>query len=359
MEPNLSSLIDMFADRHVVVIGEAMLDRYLRGQATRLCQEAPVPVVTLSEGWDRPGGAANVAVNLSSLGARVSLISVIGDDEEGDQLHHLLEHCGLETASLCRQPARRTLMKSRIMAGSQLLVRLDQGSVAAIAPASEQQLIEQLTEQFARCDAVIISDYSYGVMTPRIRQTMVQLQARCPKLIAVDAKDLTRYQTLGATLAKPNYAEAIQLLATPPSSRPDDHRERQAQITQYREQLLTITGAKWVVVTLDADGAIILQHQESPQPIPAPATSCISPTGAGDTYLSALTLALAVGASITKAAELAATAAAIAIAKAGTATCAAQELQQATANETALPLATAEGIGLNRSTLASLTPEVA
>ena len=332
MHTNWSGFINMFVDRHVVVIGEAMLDSYLMGQATRLCQEAPVPVVTLNDRCDRPGGAANVAVNLRSLGANVSLLSVIGADEDGDRLQHALEHNDIGTETLLPQPSRRTLVKNRVMAGSQLLLRMDQGSTDAIAPAMEKQLIHQLTALFLQCDAVVISDYNYGLLTPRVIQAIAQLQAEAPKLIVVDSKRLASYRSIGVTVVKPNYEEAIFLLTTQTSITLDDNTDtRIDQIVQYRDQLLDLTGARFAVVTLDTDGAIILQRQRSPHYIQAKAVTCANPTGAGDTFISALTLALTAGASMPVAAELATTAAAIVVTKAGTAACSARELHTAIA----------------------------
>ncbi|MBW4582120.1 MAG: hypothetical protein KME42_21350 [Tildeniella nuda ZEHNDER 1965/U140] len=337
MHTNVSSLINTFADRHIIVIGEAMLDSYLLGEATRLCQEAPVPVVALRDRQDIPGGAANVAVNLRSLGAQVSLLSVIGDDVEGELLQHALVRYGVETEVLLQQPLRRTLVKSRVMAASQMLVRMDQGSTEAIAPDTERQLIQQLTDRFMPCDAIVISDYSYGLLTPQVIEAIAQLQAQVPKLLVVDSKRLASYRSIGVTAVKPNYEEAMRLLASQMAIALDDQtKTRLEQIAQHRHQLLDRTGAKFAIVTLDVDGAIILQRERSPHLIPAKAITCVNPTGAGDTFISALTLALAVGTSITVAAELAATAAAIVVAKDGTATCSAEELQIAIAADSKL-----------------------
>ncbi|MBD2034644.1 bifunctional hydroxymethylpyrimidine kinase/phosphomethylpyrimidine kinase [Leptolyngbya sp. FACHB-321] len=337
MYTNLPGLINTFVDRHIVVLGEAMLDSYLMGSANRLCQEAPVPVVTLNDRSDRPGGAANVAVNLHALGARVSFLSVIGDDGDGDRLRQTLEHCGLETDGLLVQPSRHTLAKQRIMAASQMVVRLDQGSTDAIAPEIEQQLIERLQALVPPCDAVIISDYSYGLLTQRVMDTIATLQVAAPTLLVVDSKRLARYRSLSATVVKPNYDEACRLLTDPVGTADSmpDMGTRLDSIARQRDRLLDLTGAKMVIVTLDAEGAIILQREQAPQPIEAKPTTCRQTTGAGDTFISALTLALASNAPVVIAAELAVTAAAVVIAKDGTATCSMEELQTASA---ALPL---------------------
>ncbi|XGV98557.1 MAG: bifunctional heptose 7-phosphate kinase/heptose 1-phosphate adenyltransferase [Leptolyngbya sp. BL-A-14] len=332
MDTTLPALIHSFADRHVVVLGEAMLDSYLMGRANRLCQEAPVPVVTLSDRQDVPGGAANVAVNLRALGAQVSFLSVIGEDESGDRLRQALEHCGVETDELLVQSARQTLVKQRIMAESQMVVRLDQGSMESIAPELEQSLIERLNKLIPSSDAIVISDYSYGLLTPRVMEAIATLQAHTPKLLVVDSKRLARCRSLGATVVKPNYEEACRLLADQSTMVETVMEDRSEFIAKHREQLLNLTGASMVIVTLDADGAIILQRQQPPQRIPVKSTVCKQATGAGDTFISALTLALGSQAPIAIAAELAVTAAAVVIAKEGTETCSLEELQIALLN---------------------------
>ncbi|MBW4690987.1 MAG: bifunctional hydroxymethylpyrimidine kinase/phosphomethylpyrimidine kinase [Lyngbya sp. HA4199-MV5] len=332
MDTTLSALFHSFVDRHVVVLGEAMLDSYLMGHANRLCQEAPVPVVTLSDRRDVPGGAANVAVNLHALGAQVSFLSVIGDDGNGDRLRQTLEHRGMRTDGLFVQPSRQTLVKQRIMAGSQMVVRLDEGSMDAIAPEMEQQLIDCLTERVPTCDAIVLSDYSYGLLTPRVIAAIAVLQANTPKLLVVDSKRLASYRSLGATVVKPNYDEACRLLAEQSITSATAGNTRSEFMAQHCAQLLDLTGASMVIVTLDAEGAVILQPQQSPQQVQAKPAMCIQEAGAGDTFISALTLALASQAPVAIAAELAVAAAAVVIAKEGTETCSIEELQTSLQN---------------------------
>src|ERR687888_50607 len=168
MTTTLPGLIDALAGLDVLVIGEAMLDAYLEGSSSRICQEAPVPVVALSRRLDAPGGAANTAVNLQALGGRARLLSVVGDDHEAGLLRRALADRGLSTDDLLSRPGRRTLAKHRVVAASQLLLRFDQGNTEPIDPDSERALIERLAEHFPHCDAIVVSDYGYGVLTPRI-----------------------------------------------------------------------------------------------------------------------------------------------------------------------------------------------
>ena len=193
--PITNHLINAWQKLTVLVVGEAMLDSYLEGTSSRLCQEAPVPVVDISDRRDVPGGAANTAANIVSLGAKAVFLSVVGDDHEGDKLKRILRQRGIATEHLLTT-SRTTLAKQRVLAASQLIVRFDQGSTKAIAQEVEQELIERLVTLFTECDAVIVSDYGYGILTPRVIETLVKLQADRPRVLVVDSKRLEAYREL-------------------------------------------------------------------------------------------------------------------------------------------------------------------
>ena len=324
MSTNLTQLVEAFAELNVVVIGEAMLDSYLKGSARGLCPEAPVPVVTLSSRHDLPGGAANTAANIRSLGGHVALLSVVGDDPESALLRQALEAQGVSTEHLLAQPSRRTLAKHRIMAESQILVRYDQGSADPIDRSIERALIERLSDLFLCADVVIISDYGYGILTPRVIAALAALQKRSPGMLAVDSKHLAAYRQVGATLAKPNYGQALQLLGARSF---EGQSERVEQIVSAGARLLDLTGAQIAAVTLDVDGALVFERGSPPYRTYARPTSAARPAGAGDTFLSVLALALAAGAETPTAAELASAAAAIVTGKEATGTCTAHELR--------------------------------
>jgi D-beta-D-heptose 7-phosphate kinase/D-beta-D-heptose 1-phosphate adenosyltransferase len=323
MHPDLIDQVENWKSLTVLVIGDVMLDCYLRGEADRLCQEAPVPVVAVTQRQDFPGGAANVAGNVVSLGGKVVLLSVVGADSEGDRLQHSLNQRGISTNALLACPQRATLAKQRVLAGSHLLVRFDQGSTEAIAPDLEQQLIARLIEQFPHCDAVIVSDYGYGILTPRVIETLAKLQTQQPRALIVDSKHLTAYQRVNPTAVKPNYSETIQLLSL---SKQSD--QRAEQITPYGDRLLNLTGARVVAVTLDTEGAIVFESGQTPYRTYTQSAPPHQTSGAGDTFISAFALALATGASATTAASLAAAATTIVVRQIGTASCTAQELCQ-------------------------------
>lgn len=323
MSSDLLHLIDSWKSLSVLVIGDAILDGYLSGSSDRLCREAPVPVVAINHHCDVPGGAANTAANITSLGGRTVFLSVISSDPEGDRLQHTLIQHGIPTDHLVISSTRKTLAKQRVLAGSQIIVRLDQGSTEAIDAKTEHHLIHHLIEQFPICDAVVVSDYHYGVITPRVIQTLVKLQKECPRVLVVDSRRLHAYQKIHATAVKPNYEEAIHLLGLTKQLK-----NRAEQIEPHGDRLLELTGAAIVAVTLDTEGAIVFEQGQVPlrtytRPAPQNQTS-----GAGDTFISALTLALASGASTTTAVSLANGATGIVVKQPGTTACRASELRQ-------------------------------
>ncbi|MGE5594978.1 MAG: D-glycero-beta-D-manno-heptose 1-phosphate adenylyltransferase [Hyphomicrobiales bacterium] len=324
MSQELVRILGAFPERRVLVIGEAMLDSYLDGPSGRLCREAPVPVVNLLRRDDVPGGAANTAVNAACLGAKVAFLSVIGDDAEGILLLRALEARGLPTADVLVQPGRRTLAKHRVLAGGQMVVRFDQGDTGPIAAEQEQELIRRLRSLYISADAVIVSDYSYGVLTPAVIDTLRELQAAHPPVLLVDARNLPAYRRVPPTAVKPNYEEASQLLGLAETAA----FSRAEALEPEGPRMLAMTGARIAAVTLDRDGALIFEQGRAPYRTHATATRNARVAGAGDTYSAAFALALASGAATAHAADLASAAASVVVAKDGTATCSDAEVRE-------------------------------
>lgn len=325
---HLDWLLEAVANLNVIVIGDAILDGYLEGYSDRLCREAPVPVVNVTSKEYVPGGAANTAVNVRSLGAGVKFLSVIGDDLESSLLKQALEKRGVSPQYLITQPGRQTLIKQRVMASSQILVRFDSGSINAISDRTEQVLIDELERAYPECDAMIISDYGYGILTPRVIEAITRLQARCDRVLVVDAKNLTAYRQVGITAVKPNYEQALELLNIPAFKAGSDIKSRVEQITPLGNEILNLTQAKIVAVTLDAEGGIIFEQGSQPHRTYTQPTIQSRTAGAGDTFTSALTVAIAAGATTPLAADFAATAAAIVVEKDGTTACSANDLRE-------------------------------
>jgi len=330
MTIDLSSIIDQFADLKVLVIGEAILDSYSDGRAERLCREAPVPVVTVTQRIDVPGGAANTAANPQRLGAQTRFLSVIGMDTEGVLLREALEAQGVATECVIAHPSRRTLAKHRVLAESHFLVRFDQGSTEPLDRRTEENLVDCLSTLFLDSDAVIVSDYGYGILTPRIIHTLTTLQRRAPRILLVDSKNLPQYRPVGVTAVKPNYQEALRLLGDSARGEAEDRAE---YILNAGDRILDLTGAHIAAVTMDTEGAFIFEQGGPTYRTYAQPASHTQAAGAGDTYLSTLALTLAAGADTQAAAELAAAAAAVVVARPGTTGCTAVELRGAVCSD--------------------------
>jgi D-beta-D-heptose 7-phosphate kinase / D-beta-D-heptose 1-phosphate adenosyltransferase len=325
MTTSLPAIVDRLRGLDVVVIGDAMLDTYVDGSTDRLCQEAPVPIVSVRHRTDEPGGAANVAVNVRAMGARATLVSVVGRDAEGERLRGALARKGVHTGDVLLDGSRRTLAKTRILSGGQLLVRVDAGSTDPVSRSMEETLVEQLDRLVSRCDALIVSDYGYGVVTPGVIRALSGLLGSGRPLVAVDAKDLARFRVLTPTVAKPNYGQAVDLLGEPRLS----GAHRAEQISGKGQRLLRLTGARIVAVTLDADGAIVFEEDRPAYRTYARPLRHARAAGAGDTFLAALAASLATNAGTPAAAELASAAAAFVMGTDGTSACSARDLMEA------------------------------
>ncbi len=323
---DLLNTIEGFSGRKLLVLGEAMLDSYLQGTSERLCQEAPVPVVDVYETVHVPGGAANSAVNLRSLGAQVLFLSAIGDDEAGSRLEKALEERQVSVSDLLRVPGRETLAKQRILSGSQIVVRFDQGSTVSLDGEPETRLIERLKVLFKECDGLVISDYNYGILTPRVLEALATLQRKYPRLIVVDSKRLQVFRRLNVTAVKSNYEETLSLLGL---TKAQSEADRIQQIMDHGKEALELTGAQIAAVTLDRDGALVFHRDDdTPYRTYAKAEPGSKAAGAGDTFVSALAASLASGSHVEHAAEIASAAASIVVSKNGTSTCSAEELKE-------------------------------
>jgi D-beta-D-heptose 7-phosphate kinase/D-beta-D-heptose 1-phosphate adenosyltransferase len=319
------ALVDRFADLSVLVVGEAMLDVYLHGRSQRLCREAPVPIVAVEGRRDAPGGAANAAVNARHLGAAVTLLSVVGADDEGRRLRAALEARGVRTGHVLVDPGRRTLTKQRVLAGPHLLVRFDGGSTEPVPTRRQRELASRLRQLFAEHQAVVVSDYGYGVCTARVIGALAAAQARAPRVVVADSKTLLAYRDVGLTAVKPNFDEALALAGAGRAAAAGPL--RLDLVAREGGRLLDLTGAQIVAVTLDADGALFFERGRPPYRTYAEPADHGRAVGAGDTFASALALALAAGGDVPAAAELASAAAAVVVGKPGTATCSAAELR--------------------------------
>jgi D-beta-D-heptose 7-phosphate kinase/D-beta-D-heptose 1-phosphate adenosyltransferase len=323
MTDRLPELIAGFAGRRVLVLGDPMLDVTISGACGRVCPEAPAPVVRVTGSAAAPGGAANAAANARALGADVTLLGLAGDDAEADELAAVLADSEVSADDLLRVPGRRTLAKRRVVAAGQVICRLDQGDTSPAAGEAEERLIARLRDLWADADAVIVSDYGYGALTPRVIAVLAELQRAAPRAAVGDSRRLAAFRSVGLTAVKPNYAETLNLLGLDPPADAD----RAEAVAAVGADVLDRTGATVAAVTLDADGAVVFERGRPPYRTYTEARPGGRASGAGDTYTAALALALAAGADTPAAAELAAAAAAVVVGRDGTAVCSARDLR--------------------------------
>lgn len=314
-------LVDRFRQVRALVLGDPMLDLYTQGAVQRFCPEGPVPVYDVHQTRRCAGGAANTAANLAALGAQVSLVAAIGDDEYGEQLLEMQAGAGIDVRCVLRIAGRKTLTKQRLIANHQLLMRVDEGTTSALDADSQSQLLARLHETMQECELIIVSDYGYGNVTPQIIEC---LQDRpVSTWLCVDSKHLESLAKARPDIVKPNYAQACKLLGL--SMLPETP-ERCHQMARYKDRLLELTGSCVVALTCDHDGCVVMQAGHEPRRVAA--RTCMRPrvAGAGDTFLAAMGLAVAAGEPIADAATLASAAAGLVVDKEGTAVCTADEL---------------------------------
>ena len=316
-------IIEQFKSLKVLVIGEAILDVYLQGTANRFSREAPVPIIDVEKIEEMPGGGANTAVNVRKLGAETFFLSVIGCDQHANTLRAKFKKLGIKNYSLVDEK-RQTLLKKRIIARSQMLLRYDLGTTTPIEEATEQKLIEIIIDLYPEIDVLIVSDYGYGILTKNIISTLSKLQNSLPRIVAVDSKYLEKYQSLTATIVKPNYEEVLKLLDLKALK---EKGIKSQQILPYGEKILEATGATIAAVTLDTEGALIFEYGEKPYRTFAVAKENSKTSGAGDTFISAFALSLAVGAKTDTASEIASAAASIVVSADGTISVEKEELE--------------------------------
>lgn len=322
---DLEAVTAAFPRLSMLVLGDAMLDSYLEGSTSRLAAEAPVPVVALARRVDRAGGAGNVAANARALGASVTLLSVVGADAEGERLCAALARTGVGIADLCRSSARFTLAKERVIADGQMLARVDHGTTEPVDEDVERALLERLGGAWEGAQTVVVSDYGYGVLTSRVVHGIACMQRTSPRTLLIDSKNLAAYRDVRPTVVKPNYRQAAALVGLGGATSAED---RARAVDACRDRLLEVTGASMAVVTLDADGAMVLDRSGRSYRAYGRPMRHARAAGAGDTFGATFALALSAGASERTAADLASAASAFVVGQDGTAVCTAADLRR-------------------------------
>ena len=312
-----AEILQNLRDRYVVVLGDVMLDEFVWGDVTRISPEAPVPVVDVRRESMHLGGAANVLANLVALGARGSVVGVVGNDAAGQKLQTGLSELGIKDQYLLVDESRPSTTKTRIIAHSQLVVRADRESRSPVTGKLEDKIISSLKDALRHADAFVVSDYDKGVVTPSIlREILPVAYEQVPVLIDPKLRNFNSYRP--ATLVTPNHLEALRMSDSEDHS--DDGSHHAAKV--IREKL----GCDAVLITRGDRGMMLLEGDGPPVYVATAAREVYDATGAGDTVIAALASALATGATMVEAAAFANHAAGIVVGKVGTATATADEL---------------------------------
>ncbi len=304
-----------FSRTRVLVAGDLMLDRYWSGATRRISPEAPVPVVHVARVEDRPGGAANVALNLAALGCRVTLAGVTGDDEAADILATRLADQGILTR-LHRRADVPTITKLRVLSHHQQLIRLD--FEAPLTPLGEDPLPGLVSQTLDACDLLVLSDYAKGTLADP--EPLIEAARLLNKPVLVDPKGLDFVRYRGATLLTPNRAELEAIVGVCG----DD-----VALIERGQRLREELDLKALLVTLGERGLLLLRREAEALHLPTRAREVFDVTGAGDTVIATLAAALGAGVEISEACALANCAAGLAVGKLGTATVTARELERA------------------------------
>jgi rfaE bifunctional protein kinase chain/domain len=302
----------------VLVVGDVMLDRTLEGEVERVSPEAPVPVLHRTREHTRPGGAANVATNVTALGGTADLVGLAGRDEAGRELCAELMQAGVEGSRLV-DAERRTTVKTRVVAARQHIVRIDDEDTAPADTDETAQLIQTITEAVREADAVVLSDYAKGVVTPQVAAATLGAAAQLglPTIVDPQRRDFAPYQ--GASVVVPNRLEALAAAMLDGS----------ASVVDAGPALLARNEVGAVLITLGEEGMMLFERGREPVSISSRARSVYDVTGAGDTVVATLGLALGAGVELAMAAWLATLAAGTAVEQLLTAAVTEEALQAA------------------------------
>lgn len=313
----VEALLERARNVRVLVLGDIMLDVYLRGGATRISPEAPVPVVRVTEEDFALGGAANVATNVVALGASCTVVGCVGADASGRDLISALAAHGIDAGAVQSMTGRSTTVKTRVMVRHQQVARYDRESDHELSSAEAHSLIRAVRERVGDADALVLEDYNKGVLVPPVIRAAIEAARADNKPIVVDPKFRHFFEYAGATVFKPNLLELTAAMRG--TSAPHDA----DWLRRTRDEL----GVENLLVTLGEDGMALLAKSDEFVRVPTVARSVYDVSGAGDTVTAVIAVALAAGADVIEAAVLANHAAGIEVGKAGVAIVTPDELR--------------------------------
>jgi D-beta-D-heptose 7-phosphate kinase/D-beta-D-heptose 1-phosphate adenosyltransferase len=318
-------LIELAQKTRLLVVGDVMLDQFLWGRVARISPEAPVPVLEFERESFMPGGAANVARNLTALGANVELFGIAANDSAGRQLRRLLVSNHVNCDGIVAVSNRPTTIKTRIIAHQQQVVRVDRESTGDLDERQAEKLLERIRPRLANADAVIVGDYGKGVVTQLLLDELKALCRAAGIWISVDPKPVHRLDLSRVSLITPNRKEAFELAGCPDGSRRAPPLQDQ-RLLEVSRLLLERFQPALLLVTLGEEGMLLCQRGHSPFHIPTAAREVFDVSGAGDTVIATFTLAIAAGASPLEATVFSNHAAGVVVGKVGTAVVTPDEL---------------------------------
>jgi len=293
----LNRLKGKFIGKKIAVIGDLMLDSYFWGTVGRISPEAPVPVVEIDNEFNRFGGAMNVAYNILTLGGIPMPIGVIGNDNEGKVFQSLMHETGISSRGVVIDKNRPTTAKTRVIANKQHVVRIDREKTAHISSHTEKKILELLKREIKKLDAIILEDYNKGVLTPFLIKKIIELACNENIIVAVDPKFNNFFLYQNATVFKPNRKEIEDALGVRMNSRED--------ISIAGQKVIEKLNCKYALLTLGEEGIALFEKNKPERRLPTKAQKVSDVSGAGDTVISTLTMALTSGADIYDAAYLA------------------------------------------------------
>ncbi len=318
----LKKILHQFKGQEIIVVGDIMLDHFIKGSVSRISPEAPLPVEAVNNEFFGAGGAGNVAVNLAALGAKPVMISVVGPDLGGEMLKGFLRERNINIYGIAEDADRPTTQKIRVMAEQQQIVRYDRESKKTISSSISAQCMKNFDLALKTAKGVILSDYGKGMLSDQNIKTLIDKCRKKKIPVCVDPKidNFKKYKNI--TCMTPNTKEAWEGVGSSPLP-------GEEAIEKLGQKILKMLNADSILITRSADGMSLFEKNKAkPTTIPTMAREVYDVTGAGDTVISVLTLGLAAGATLSEAAVLSNYAAGIVVGKSGTATATVQEIEE-------------------------------
>lgn len=290
LKERLQKLFSRFSEQSLLVIGDMMVDHYVWGNVSQISPEAPVPIVNVESESFRLGGAANVASNVMTLGARPIPVGVVGNDHAGQMLKQLFSEKGILVEGIVTDQGRKTTLKTRVIAHHQHVVRTDREDRFGISPSIQRKIENFVRAQLPFVNGIILEDYNKGVLVPKLIHSIIEIAKEARKPVFVDPKYEHFFEYQGVWLFKPNRKEAGERLGM--------HLTTEEALQKALEKLLERLACHAVLITLGEEGMIFQEQGKSPKRVPTRAMKVHDVSGAGDTVIATLAVALSAGADL-------------------------------------------------------------